>query len=148
MKVQIGVYSVQYGTEQYETKAGKQNLTTTVVANILEEKYDLMSLLAEKSMPVISKEITKKVAKTLFNQESINENLFDSQTYMRHLIKSKAFDGKAGIPTKRSLLGVRSKFLKNEKGQLKRNRFYTSIRPSFIDSGYFITSLHAKLIND
>ena len=113
MKIQVGVYNIPYGDE---------NITTAEVAAILEKRYGLMAELARRSLPILSKEITKKTIQKLYGNVSGDDNLHETQDYMRHLIKSKAFDGNLkGVPTDASLAGKRSKFKKAKQTSLNVN---------------------------
>lgn len=132
MKLHLGVIDVPYDEE---------DATTGEVATFLEEKYQVMQLFFDYHQADIIKLMENSIAGSLENimagatasSDPFAEAMSEIHNLFVFFITSKKLDGRPGVPTMASLLGI-SKRLKNKRGQP---------RPSFIDTGLYIASMRA-----
>ena len=131
--LRLGVVDVPYSN-------GKT--TTGDVAEILEDKYGIMSYFWEVNQHKIVLEIENGLNSVLENvllgapppTDPFLQGAAQIEKMFAEFLSSKQMDGKiGGVPTAASLKGISHRF-KNKKG---------SVRPSFIDTGLYETSFKA-----
>lgn len=134
----LGVIDVPY---QSEEKKGSSSETTGDVAERLEAHYSVMETFTDRHGGFIADALANSMAGALENIMAgapPSNNPFGSaesaiEERFRAFIDGKEMNGVPGVPTKASLLGIRSRF---------KNRRDPG-RPSFQDTGLYETSFKA-----
>lgn len=120
------------------------NQTTGDIAEILENKYHVMGVFAERHMDFIAAAVTDALAGTLESllmgapagNDPFGTGTAKIEQRFRTFLDAKELDGLAGIPTQASLDGVDHR-MKDNQGEPGR--------PSFIDTGQYQASFKSWL---
>lgn len=119
--------------------------TTGSVANILEEKYAILTNFANRYEGEIAQILTEAMSNVVKDQiktGKVNKAPFKKafskiSSDMKQFLSLQEVEklGISGIPTKAALNGVSHRFKRKRKGVVRSNRVLGARRPSFIDTG-------------
>lgn len=145
MKLAFGVIDIMYAFS-YGEDTVDPTITTGDVAEILEEKYGIMSCFFEMYEEQINAIIIDTITDAFTDAFDglpvdlptlLTASLPEIHVLFEEFILTKKMDGKVdGVPTKRSIDGINHR---------KKLRSIDPYRPSFLDSRLYMSSFRAEL---